>query len=152
VKPQLTGTRTAPRPIEAVRVGPDRLSLIGSAIELHQQIQARRSAGMLLRATDLAPTGDGRFVTTITVTREPRPYRPVPATLGRREVVGTAVVAGGWMVAVAVALLVVVALLALLWQLRLYVLGGAGVIIGLWILLGRIGVCPGVHCPGCRHS
>jgi hypothetical protein len=37
-------------------------------------------------------------------------------------------------------------------QIGRVVLGAAVVVVGGWWLLGRIGACPGIHCPGCRHG
>lgn len=137
-------------PIEPVRLGPNRMALIGAPEALHEQLEARRRAGVLLSATDLLPTGDGRFVTTVTVTRPDRPVREV-RPVGRWQVAGVGVVASGWAAIIAFAALSTVAAALALWQLRFYLLGGAAVLGGGSYLLGRLGVCPGIHCPGCSH-
>lgn len=144
---ELAGPRSA---LDVVRLDADRISLIGSPAALHQQLEARRRAGVLLSASALTPTPDGRFLTTVTVARQHRPYRPVVEP-GRRAMAGVAVVAGGWTATVLVLLAVAVLSVVVLWQLRLYILGGAGILCAALFLLGRLGVCPGIHCPGCPH-
>lgn len=32
------------------------------------------------------------------------------------------------------------------------IIGALFATLALWFLLGRAGVCPGLHCPGCRHN
>lgn len=72
----------------------------------------------------------------------------------------------GWHVPAAVFGAVVgaaVACVALSWWVVLWVAGHLALVIGwtalllgapmvVWFLLGRAGMCPGVHCPGCRCS
>lgn len=81
----------------------------------------------------------------------------VPA--GRATRVRQRATARPWLVPTAVIGGAVGALVALLWWAVLWVadhaaqvLGVLGALLVLFWLLGRVGVCPGVHCPGCRHS
>ncbi len=75
-------------------------------------------------------------------------FRMVLAIDGERVVV--ACVVGGLValfgagLAVALVTRVVVEHLAV-------VVGAAGLVLLAWVGLSRVGVCAGIHCPGCRH-
>lgn len=63
-----------------------------------------------------------------------------------------AVVIGGAVTAVGVLVLLLRWVVLWLADHAAQVLGVLGALLVVMYLLGRVGACPGVHCPGCRHS
>lgn len=82
---------------------------------------------------------DGR---TVPRTTPRRARRRGPIVAGAVVAVGAVLAGAGFAVAWLVSV-VVVSLPA--------ILGGVAVLLAVLYGLGRVGVCPGLHCPGCRH-
>lgn len=138
-----------------VRIDAERAAITGTTVQVGQMLDRLARSGRLASASDPQPTGQGGQVLVTVRVLPPRPaaaavtaspgvrrrVRPwVWWTAGGAAVAVLAVVA--WLVAVAVAWLVAH------WAVVVAALVGVAVLLG---LLGRVGVCVGVHCPGCRH-
>lgn len=127
--------------------------LIGTPDHVRACLEALHANGELVSMTPPKPAGTGQVVVRVELT--PTRPRQRPDKVGTRPRQGwrvPAAVIGGAVVAVG-------ALVALLWWAVLWladhaaqVLGVLGALLVVVWLLGRVGVCPGVHCPGCRHN
>jgi hypothetical protein len=132
-------------PVTVVARRPERgvTPLVGEEVELRAYLAGLIAAGQL-RGDGLVASGrlaDGRCWAKVRLL--PLPPRPVlrrevsPNLVAAGLVTATVLVAAAWVVFLAshiavVAVVVVAALLA-------------------WVGLGQVGVCPGLHCPGCKH-
>lgn len=99
-----------------------------------------------------AARATGRLEAMTTPHRVPGHPRRVYVHIRMREPqrrVWPAAVAGG----VALAAIAAVTVLAVAWMVAHWqMLLGAAVVAAVVLAgLGRVGVCPGIHCPGCRH-
>ena len=132
--------------------------IVGTPAQVAHMVDLVRRSGHLVAMTDprLAPEGDGRVYVTVRLVLPP-PDRSTRQTAAdrRRTVlriagrVSTVVVpVTGAAVAVVYA---VSRLLAALIPALPYL--GVALVVALlvWRVLGRAGVCPGLHCPGCSH-
>jgi hypothetical protein len=133
-------------------------SVVGTPAEVAGTPDLIRRFGRLVAATRprRMPDGDPRVCVNVrfvvTPVRSARQY----AAERRRAALGTAgrvaavvVPVTGFAAAVVYA---VARLVAELIRLLPYVGGALVVALTLWALLGRAGVCPGLHCPGCSHG
>lgn len=114
------------------------------------------SAAQVAHVTDPEPIpgAPGRVSVRYLPLPNPHPARPAQHARPTARVTRTErtalVFAGGALVGAAAG---IAAMLAVQWLLA-HLLLIAGVLIALAALLwlaGRAGVCPGIHCPGCRH-
>lgn len=137
-----------------VRLDDERAAVTGSPVQVGQMLDRLARTGRLARVSDPQPTGQaGQVLVTVRVL-QPRPAPALTARTRPRRRVRAWVwwTAGGAAVAVlaGVAWLVVA---AVAWVVAYW----AHLLVGLALLavvlagLGRVGVCVGVHCPGCRH-
>ena len=129
----------------------------GAPAEVAATVARVRRSGRLVAMTTprLSPTGDGTVYVNVRFLAPPpsRTARPVAIRLRtiRRTAIRVAAIAVLVVGLAAVAVYAVMRLVAELIHL-LPVLGGALVLLLLvWSALGRAGVCPGLHCPGCAH-
>lgn len=135
--------------------------LIGTPADVRARLERLHADGELVSLTPPRPAGRGQVVVRVELT--PTRPRQHPATYPDKVGTGPR---QGWHVPAAVFGAVVgaaVALVALLWWAVLWVAGHLALVIGwtalllgaplaVWFLLGRAGMCRGVHCPGCRCS
>ena len=132
--------------------------IVGTPAEVASTVDRVRLSGRLVAMTRprLTPEGDGRVYVNVRFLSPPvRSARQI-TTDRRRTMLRTAgrlsaVVIPVTGVAAAV-VYTVTRLIAELLHLLPY-LGGALVLLLVgWAALGRAGVCPGLHCPGCSHG
>ena len=131
--------------------------IVGMPVEVAGTVDRVRRSGRLVAMTRPRPTpdGDGRVYVNVRLLAPPV-RTPRKVTADRRTILRaagriTAVVipVAGFAAAVLYTLSRLVAELARL----LPYLGGALVAaVAAWVLLSRVGVCPGLHCPGCSHG
>jgi hypothetical protein len=117
----------------------------GYEITVRRAVEVARHRGQLVDVQWL-PASPGRASAVVRL----RPHVLPAAPRTRRSswwwaaglgAAGT-VALGGWGLWIAVSWLVAHAA---------HIAGGAAILALLWIGLGQLGACPGVHCPGCRH-
>lgn len=132
--------------------------IVGTPAEVASTVDRVRRSGRLVAMTYPRPMaeGDGRVFVTVRYLATPvRSTRQVTADR-RRAVLRAAGRAAAVVVPVAgLAVAMVYAVLRLVAALPHLtpVLGVALVVTVIaWALLGRAGVCPGLHCPGCSHG
>ena len=130
--------------------------IMGTPAEVASTVDRLRRSGQLLAITRprLMPGSDSRvyvlvrlLATPVRSTREAATARRLLRVAGRVAVVVVPVTGAAFAVVYALSRLVA-ALLPLLPYL------GIGLIAALlvWRALGRVGVCAGLHCPGCSHG
>lgn len=144
--------------VEVAQLGADWWALAGSLASIGQGLDAARRAGVVFASTSPKPIGGGRVMVTVRIIAQPTIRPAVRSGSGgrRRAVLGgagigaavtLACVAFGWAVLAVAGW--VAAHAGEIWRTAL---GGGAIILGAWWVLGKLGACPGVHCPGCRHS
>jgi hypothetical protein len=137
----------------------------GTADSVRQSLEAAAARGQLVSVEPLRANAHGVAVRvvlrpaqrTTTDPRQdhdkPRQLRPLRIRRGweYRMAAGVALLGSG---AAAVWLLVEAGLAAWAWLLAhlASVVGTLALLVAIFWALGKLGVCPGVHCPGCRHS
>jgi hypothetical protein len=109
------------------------------------------SSGRLVGAPEIAPDGTGRFLVTVRLLPLAGPrvvverlpwYRAEPGLAATAGVIGTGLlVLAGWAIATVIPVLP---------EVGRWLLTVAVVLLGVWLLAGQAGVCPGIHCPGCK--
>lgn len=131
--------------------------IVGSPAEVASTVDRVRRSGRLVAMTHPRPTpeGDGRVYVNVRFLAAPaRSTRQV--TADRRTVRRTASrVAAVVVPVVGLAAAVVYAVTRLVAALlHLLPFLGVALVVAViaWALLGRAGVCPGLHCPGCSHG
>jgi hypothetical protein len=153
----MTTARPTPRRVQVTPYTAER-SVIGTPAQVACTVDLIRRSGRLVAATRprQMPDGDRRIYVNVRFLVTPvRPARQVAAdrrrtvlrTVGR--VAAVAVPVTGVVVALAYA---VAWLVAELVRLLPYVGGALVVVLIVWAVLGRAGVCAGLHCPGCSHG
>jgi hypothetical protein len=133
--------------------------VVGTPAEVAATVDLVRRSGRLVAMTTPRPTSDGngsvvwvnvRFLAVPVRTTRPAATdrrRTVVRSVGR--VAAVAVPAAGFAAFLVYAVTQLVAALVAL----LPFFGGALLVaLAVWALLGRAGVCPGLHCPGCAHG
>jgi hypothetical protein len=125
--------------------------IIGTASEVAATVARVRRSGRLIAMTTPRQTNDGRvFVNVRYLTPPAQPARPArPAR--RRTAVRVAAIATTAAALIGLAVYGVVLLVTALVHLLPLLIGGLVLLLLAWAVLGRAGVCPGVHCPGCTH-
>lgn len=131
--------------------------IVGTPAEVASTVDRVRRSGRLVAMTRPRPVpeGDGRVFVNVRFLATPvRSARQVAADR-RRTVLRTAGrvvvrVIGVAAVVCAVSRLVIWLVIGLLHLLPFLGVALVVALIG-WALLGRAGVCPGLHCPGCSH-
>jgi hypothetical protein len=132
--------------------------IVGTPTEVAATVDRVRRSGRLIAMTTprLVREGDGRVYVNVRFLTPPAPAARRATAARRRTILRTTarIVAVAVPVAgVAVGAVYAVGLLiAGLVRLVPYVGGGLVVVLLLWAALGRAGVCPGLHCPGCSHG
>jgi len=132
--------------------------IVGTPAEVASTVDRVRLSGRLVAMTRprLAPEGDGRVYVNVRFLSPPvRSARQVAADRRR-----TLLRIGGRVAAVvipvtgvaAAAVYAVTRLIAGLIHLLPYLGGALVLVLIVWAALGRAGVCPGMHCPGCSHG
>lgn len=126
--------------------------VVGSPVEIARFLTAAGLSGRLVSSSELRPmpAGDPRVYVAVRLCERPVEQVVTAARWRRRPGLVATVTATVVVVvsALGVALyLLVQAVIALM----PYVIAGLVILAVLWLLAGRAGVCPGVHCPGCRH-
>jgi hypothetical protein len=133
--------------------------IVGTPMQVAHMVDLVRRSGHLVAMTDprLTPENDGRVYVTVRVVLPPpiRSTRVVAADRRRRalRIAGRVSAAVIPVTGAAVAVVYAVSrLVAALVHLLPYL--GIGLVVALlvWRALGRAGVCPGLHCPGCSHG
>jgi hypothetical protein len=119
------------------------LHLTGDEDELRAHLTALVAAGRVDRdgLEEAGRLDDGRCYATVRLLPPPQ-----PAPTRRREVSPEMAAAGLVALTVLVAAAWLVFLLGHLKLVAVMVL-----VLLLWVGLGQLGACPGVHCPGCKH-
>lgn len=132
--------------------------IVGTPAQVAHMVDLVRRSGHLVAMTDprLAPEGDGRVSVTVRLVLPPvRSTRQAAAGRRRRvlRMAGRVAVVVVPVTGAAVAVVYAVPrLLAALIPVLPYL--GVALVVALlvWRALGRAGVCPGLHCPGCSHG
>ncbi len=123
--------------------------IVGTPAEVAATVTRVRLSGRLVAMTTprLTRDGDGRVFVNV------RYVAPTPPRRTRRRTAlrfaAFAVPAIGLAAATVYA---VARLVAELIHLLPIIAGALVVLLVVWAALGRAGVCPGLHCPGCRHG
>lgn len=133
-----------------VRLPGDRATITGTPVEVGELLAALDQSGRLSDLSTPVPTGvPGQVLVNCRVLEVQhvtvRRVRPAPTWPLWVAGSGAVVVAAGaaW-----------VAVEVMDWLLTYWaaVVGGALVVGAALVGLGRVGICVGVHCPGCRHQ
>jgi hypothetical protein len=137
---------------EILRLPGDRASIRGTLPEVGAALEVASRSGRLVAATDPVPMPGEPGVVLVHVRFAPPPRRPLVVKTRRRTRPGVVAVAvAGVLGVLGVVVWAVATLIAWVVAHWLTVLG---VLAGGWLVLtalGRAGVCPGIHCPGCSH-
>jgi hypothetical protein len=128
--------------------------IVGTPTEVAATVDRVRRSGRLVAMTTPRMTrdDDGRVYVNVRYLAPPtRPTRTRRRTAGRTagRVAAIAVPLVGL---AAVAAYAVTRLIAELIHLLPYLGSALVVVLLVWAVLGRAGVCPGLHCPGCSHG
>ena len=132
--------------------------IVSAPSEVAAMVDRVRRSGRLIAMTTPRPTpeGDGSvFVTVRFLTAPVRSTRQVTTDrrrTGLRTAGSVAAVAVPTAGAVAGLLWALARLVAELAHLLPYLGAALTVALLLWATLGRAGICPGLHCPGCSHG
>lgn len=142
---QVPGSRAV-----VVRLPGDRATITGTLVEVGELVAMLDRAGRLGAVSTPVPTGvPGEVLVNCRVVKTQRvtvhQIRNVPAWSWWAVGTGAVVVAAG-------AAWIAVEIVDWLVTYWLAVVGGAAVVGGILVVLGRVGICVGVHCPGCRHQ
>ena len=131
--------------------------IVGTPVQVADTVDRVRRSGRLVAMSRPRPLpgGAGRVFVTVRFLTEPHSNRRI-GTDRRRATVRTAgLVAAVAVPAAGAAAALVYAVSRLVAEL-LHLLPYLGVALVLllagWALLGRAGLCPGLHCPGCSHG
>jgi hypothetical protein len=132
------------RPVRTVR----RHVIIGEPDQVAAALERVRDEDRLVEGRVEAYYANGRVKVIARIIDRPGP-QPRRRRRLRTRVVVTMLAVASVLLAVAVWLtyMLVQALIAAL----PIILGILGILLLIWIG-GQLGVCPGIHCPGCRHS
>lgn len=115
--------------------------LVGEPAQVDAALAALRARGDLVAEGACVELVDGRIAVELRYvdrTPEPRSYR-APVVAGGAVVTAGLIGVAGW--------------LAVEWMIGHWVLIVGALIAAavVMVALGRVGACPGIHCPGCRH-
>ena len=124
----------------------------GTAVELSNVVGAHRAAGTFLAISEPYPVTGGRFQVRMTLLEQApalRARRAVRRRSRRAECI-TAAVAGAVLTLGTVGYLLGRLVVFVAAHLPL-ILGGLTVLLILAAVLGRSGVCTGIHCGGCKR-
>ena len=131
--------------------------IVGTPAEVADTVDRVRRSGRLVAMTRprLTPDADAQVSVTVRVLAPPA-RSPRQITADRRPVWRRAGRVAAVMVPVtgltAAVIYAVARLVAALIPLLPYLGGALLVALILWAALGRAGICPGLHCPGCSHG
>jgi hypothetical protein len=148
-RPSVPGTQVTPYTTDR--------RIVGTPTQVADTVDRVRRSGRLVAMSRprLLPDGNGRMFVTVRFLTEPRSTRQIGTDRRRARLRTAGRVAAVAVPAAGTAAALVYAVSRLVAEL-LHLLPYLGVALVLllagWALLGRAGVCPGLHCPGCSHG
>ncbi len=130
-------------------------TVVGEPEQVAAALRRLDEQDRLIAMTPPKPLPDGRVRVGVKL-GEPAPAvvavpAPAPQRAARRVRVVVACVVGGLALLTGAGLAVALVVREIAAHLAA-VVGIAGLVVLAWAGLGRVGVCAGIHCPGCRHS
>jgi hypothetical protein len=128
---------------------PEIHTIIGTRHQIANVIRTAHTRGQLVTLGPVKPVPHDRSKVCVIATFTKPTIRPPRRITRRHQAIIAAAVAGltvaalmGW------AMYLLVQLVVAHWALIVGLLTAVGVAL---LLASRAGVCPGIHCPGCRH-